>query len=126
MTYRLEDVSSDVRLGESQSLSVDVYHSSPVRSALLRTSFSLLPMPRLTNSDNPLCAQSLGNSHTEQPYGPSSEDHDVLTSLELSELGDRVDPHGERLDHGPIFQGTGVREGVDELVRELIVSAECS
>lgn len=83
-------------------------------------------MPRLTNSDNPLRTQGLSDSHTEQPDRPSSEDYDVLTSLELSELGDRVDTHGERLDHGPVFQGAGVREGVDELVRELVVSAECS
>lgn len=83
-------------------------------------------MPRLTDSDNPLRTQSLSNGHTEQPYGPSSEDHDVLTRLELSKLGNRVDTHGKGLDHGPVFQGAGVREGVDELVRELVVSAECS
>jgi hypothetical protein len=34
LTYRLEDVGSDVRLGESQSLGVDVYDGKPISSAL--------------------------------------------------------------------------------------------
>jgi hypothetical protein len=37
-----------------------------------------------------------------------------------------VNSHGKGLDHGPVFQGAGFREGVDELVRELVVSTECS
>ena len=49
------------------------------------------------DSNNALCAQSLGNSHAEEADGSTSKDSDRLIGLEASEGGDGVNANGKGL-----------------------------